>query len=150
MDWSKFDKKVDTKALQEEIKEAAESGGGQRGEVPAGTYEVKIEKMELAESKAGNPMVVVWFRILEGNYKNSIIFMNQVVTKGFQFHIVNEFLKSIFGSDADIEFAGYEQYDRLLMNSMEQIDGKMEFVLEYGENNKGFKTFKITEVFDVD
>ena len=76
--------------------------------------------------------------------------MNQVVAKGFQIHIVNDFLKSIFGSDADIEFVSYDRYDRLLMNSMEQIDGKMEFVLEYGENNKGYKTFKITEVFDVD
>ena len=40
-------------------------------------------------------MVTCWMKIVEGEYKGSLIFMNQVVTQGFQIHIVNEFVRSL-------------------------------------------------------
>lgn len=84
--WEKFDKAIDVEGLQKDVQEAAENGANFR-EVPHGEYEVKIEKLELVESKAGDPMVTVWFKVLAGDYKGSMIFMNQVITKGFQIHI---------------------------------------------------------------
>lgn len=149
MDWSKFDEQIDVEGLQKDVKDAEENGGGTRGDVPIGDYEVKIEKLELDQSKAGDPMVKVWFRILEGDYKKSVIFMNQVIKQGFQIHIVNEFLRSIF-PEAEIEFVSYAQYGQLLMNLMEDIGCKLEFALKYGETGKGFKTFEIKEVFEVE
>lgn len=149
LDFSKFDKMVDIEGLKNDIREAEENGGlGNFEEVPHGTYEVKVEKMELKESKKGDPMVSIWFKILNGNFKNSIIFMNQVITRGFQVHIVDELLRSM-DSGINIGFVSYQEYAQLLMDVHEAIDGKLEFCLEYGEN-KGFNTFKITEVFEVE
>jgi len=146
--WSKFDKAIDVTGLRKDVKEAAENGGtGEFKEVPHGTYEVKVEKMELKASKKGDPMVVIWFSILEGEYKNYKLFMNQVITQGFQIHIVNELLRAM-DSGIDIEFQNFEQYGNLLLDIHEAIDGKLEFALEYGEK-KGFNTFKIKEVYEV-
>lgn len=145
--WEKFDKMIDTNGLQKDIQEASENGGGNYKEVPLGKYEVKVDKLELSESKKGDPMVKVWFKILSGEYKNSLIFMNQVITKGFQIHIMNEFLKSL-GVEREIEFKSYVQYGQLLMDILEDIDSdKLEYSLIYGEN-KGFNTFEIEEVFE--
>lgn len=145
--WEKFDKMIDTNGLQKDIQEASENGGGNYKEVPLGKYEVKVDKLELSESKKGDPMVKVWFKILSGEYKNGLIFMNQVITKGFQIHIMNEFLKSL-GVEREIEFKSYVQYGQLLMDILEDIDSdKLEYSLIYGEN-KGFNTFEIEEVFE--
>lgn len=147
IDFSKFDKKVDLQGLKDDIAEAAANGGDFK-EVPHGNYEVKIQKLELSESKKGDPMFVCWMKILTGEYQNSLIFMNQVVTQGFQIHIVDEFLRSL-ETDVNVCFENYSQYAEMIMDIAEKIDGKLEYAVEYGEN-KGFNTFKITDVFDVE
>ena len=148
LDFSKFDKKVDLEGLKNDVIEAQENGGGDFKEVPLGKYEVAITKLELGESKKGDPMVKVWFKILEGEYKNSLIFMNQVITQGFQIHLVNEFLRSL-DTDVEITFESYSQFNELLLDVFEEVEGKLEFVLDYGEN-KGFNTFKIEDVFEAE
>ena len=148
IDFSKFDKKVDLKGLKNDILDAEENGGGNFKEVPHGNYEVAITKLELGESKKGDPMVTVWFKILDGEFKNSLIFMNQVVTQGFQSHIVDDFLRSL-ETDVEIEFESYAQFGELLMDVFEAVEGKLEFGLKYGER-KGFNTFEITDVFEVE
>ena len=146
--WEKFDKAIDVEGLQKDVQEAAENGANFR-EVPHGEYEVKIEKLELVESKAGDPMVTVWFRVLAGDYKGSMIFMNQVITKGFQIHIMNEFLRSL-DSGYDVEFRSYSQYGQLLMDIHEAIDGELEYLLKYSEGKKGFSNYEIVDVYDVE
>lgn len=148
MDFSKFNQAFDLNALKHDIQEAAENGGGNYKEVPVGKYEVKIDKMELTESKKGDPMVSVWFKVLAGEYEGSRIFMNQVVNQGFQIHIVNTFLRSL-DTGLEIGFDNFEQYANLLLDVMEKIDEqKLEFALDYGETSKGFKTFEIDEVYE--
>lgn len=147
-DFSKFDKQVDLEGLKSDIKEAEENGSDFK-EVPHGSYEVKITKLELGESKKGDPMFTCWMKILSGEYKNSLIFMNQVVTRGFQIHIVDEFLRSL-GTDVDVEFTSYAQYANMIMDIAEAIDEDgLEYAVEYGEN-KGYNTFEITEVFEAE
>ncbi|SDF77798.1 DUF669 domain-containing protein [Sporomusa acidovorans] len=147
IDFSKFDKAIDIDGLKQDVAEAAENGGTRR-EVPHGTYEVKIEKLELTESKKHDPMVSCWMRIVAGEYEKCMLFMNQVVTQGFQIHLANEFLRSL-DSGIEVEFQSYSQYNQLLMDIAEEIDGQLEYAVEYGES-KGYNTFKITEVFDVE
>lgn len=149
MDFSKFDKAVDLDGLKKDIEGAKENTGNFK-EVPHGTYEVKVEKMELVESKKGDPMVSIWFKILNGEFKNSLIFYNQVITQGFQIHLVNELLRSMDTGLEGIEFESYSQYGQLLMDVHETIDGSLEFGLKYGETSKGFPTYEITEVFEVE
>lgn len=146
--WEQFDKAIDVEGLQMDIKEAAKNGLTFK-EVPHGQYEVKIEKLELIASKAGDPMVTVWFKIVDGEYEGSMIFMNQVITRGFQIHLMNEFLRSL-ESGIEIEFKNYSQYGQLLMDVHEAIDGKYEYALVYGQNNKGFNTFEIVEVYELE
>jgi len=147
--WDKFDEAIDTKRLQEDVKEAAENGTGSFKEVPHGEYEVEVNKMELIRSKKGDPMVTIWFKVVSGEYKGSLIFFNQVITQGFQIHIVNELLRSM-DTDHDIEFVTYKQYGSLIMDIAEAIDGQLEFALKYSKGNKGFSNYEITEVFEVE
>lgn len=146
MDFEKFDKAIDLQGLKKDVEEAKENGGNYR-EVPHGTYEVSINKMELTASKKGDPMVSIWFKITAGEFKNSLIFYNQVITQGFQIHMANELLRSM-DSGIDVEFESYSQYAQLLMDIHEEVDGSLEFALKYGER-KGFNTFEITDVFEV-
>lgn len=146
--WEKFDKSIDTKGLKKDVKEAQENGGGEYEEVPYGTYEVKVDKIEMKESKKGDPMVTIWFKIIAGKLKNSIIFYNQVINKGFQIHLCNEFLKSL-DTGVSVEFDTYAQYNEVLMDVAEGSQD-LEYALEYGENKKGYPTYKITDVFEAE
>lgn len=149
--WDEFDKAIDTEGLTKDIEEAAENGGCYK-EVPHDTYEVAINKLELTKSKRGDPMVTCWMKIVAGEYTNSLIFMNQVVTQGFQIHIVNEFLRALVGEmdePIEIEFKTYNQYGNLLMDVMEAIDNNFEYSVNYGER-KGYNTFEIEEVYPLE
>ncbi len=155
--WDKFNKSVDIESLKNDIAEAAENGGNFR-EVPTGTYEVRVDKMELVETgenskNPGMPMVSIWFKILAGEFKGSLIFYNKVIAgtnnDGFMIHSNNEFLRQL-DSGMAIEFENYDQYEQLLLDIAECIDGKLEYVLEYGENKQGYKTYEIKEVFEVE
>ena len=144
--FEKWNSNVDLAGLQKDIKDAQDNNK-EFEKVPYGEYEVKLDKLELKATKKGDPMVSAWFTILEGKYKNSKLFMNQVVTQGFQIHIVNEFLRSM-GTDLVIEFVDYKQYAELLLDVAEECDtNNLEFALKY-EDNKGYDKFTITEVFE--
>ena len=148
MDWSKFDNAVDVAGLKADI-EAAASNTGDFEEVPFGEYEVRVEKLELVESKkTGNPMVSAWFKIVAGEQQGRLIFMSQVVTKGFQLHLVNELLRDM-EVETPIDFESYAQYADMLDDVYNEIKSTKTFHLEYSEDKKGYKKFKIKEVFRV-
>lgn len=145
--FEKWDSNTDLKGLQEDIVKAGENGDREFEAIPHGNYEVKLDKLELKATKKGDPMVSGWFTIIAGKYKNSKLFMNQVVTKGFQIHIVNDFLKSM-ATGMNIEFVSYKQYADLLLDVAEFCDtNNLEFAIKY-EDNKGYDKFTITEVFE--
>lgn len=140
--------RTDLAGLRKDIEEAQKDSGNREYEkVPYGNYEVKVDKMELKASKKGDPMVSIWFTILDGKYKNSKLFMNQVVMKGFQIKIVNEFLRSM-ETGVNIEFVDYSQYADMLLDVAEACDtNKLEFAVKY-EDNKGYDKFTIFDVFE--
>ena len=144
--FEKWNSYVDLAGLQKAVKDAQDNNK-EFEKVPHGEYEVKVDKMELKSSKKGDPMVSIWFTIFEGKYKKSKLFLNQVITQGFQIHIVNELLKSM-KTDLNIEFVDYKQYAELLLDVAEECDAdNLEFALKY-EDNKGYDKFTITEVFE--
>lgn len=149
-DFSRFDDELDLEELAQAI-DASEKGAGSNGdfkEVPLGNYEAKIDKLELSVSKLGKPMLTCWFKILAGEFKNSRLFMNQVIEQGFQIHIANDFLRSL-DSGLEIKFKTFKQYEQMVMDVAEAIDG-LEYAVKYGETSKGFKTFEITDVFETE
>ena len=148
--FDKWDKKVDSKALSEDVQEVEKNGGvGEYEEVPTGKYEVNIEKMEIKETKNGDPMFSCWMRILAGEFENKLLFYNQVITKGFQIALVNKFLRSLeTGIDID-SFVGYREYNNLIMDIHEAIDDAgLEYMIEYSRNKKGYPVYTIKEVFE--
>ena len=91
-------------------------------------------------------------KIVEGEYKGSLIFMNQVVTQGFQIHIANEFLRALVAEMADpveVTFKTYNQYGNMIMDIMEAIDNNFEYKVRYFEN-KGYNAFEIEEVYPLE
>lgn len=141
--WEKFDKEID-KDIQKQIEDAENS---EYAEVPLGDYEVKVDNMELKISKSGNPMVSIWFRIIAGEFNNNLLFMNQVINQPFQIGIANKILRAL-DPNKEVEFQSYSQYANLIMNIYEEIDGKFEYAIKYGEK-KGFSTFEILDIFEV-
>ena len=145
--YDEFDEEFDSGNLKKDL-EDVESGNAERKEVPYGVYEVKITKLELTKSKtSGQPMVTCWFKVVAGEMKGQLIFMNQVLSSGFGLHKCNEFLRSI--SSLPVSFESFKKYAMLLMDIMEEIDGKREYQLNYSKDNKGYNTYKIEKTFDV-
>lgn len=146
--WDEFDEKIDVEGLKADAKEAAENGGDFK-EVPHGKYEVEVNKMELKKSKNDKPMLSIWFKILEGEFKGSLIFYNQVLSTGFGMHNANEFLRSL-DSGVDVDFKNFKQYHEMLLDVYEAVNGNLEYALDYKQNakNKDFNDYEIIDVFE--
>ncbi len=147
--FDKWNKAIDVEGLAKDTKEVEANGGtGEYAEIPVGTYEVKIEKMELKESSKGDPMFSAWFRIIAGDYENQLLFMNAVITQGFQIGNVNRFLRSLDVTDT-VEFKDYAQYNDLIMDIMEGIEeAGLEYLIEYKKNKKDFPVYTVKEVYE--
>ena len=146
--FEEFDRMVDVKALAEEVEKAGDSIIYK--DVPDGKYEVKIEKMEMKLTKDNTKMMLsVWFKILTGEMQGQRLFMNQVLMEQPGVGAAVRFLKSL-GSSQEVVFRTYTQFNDLVMNIMEEIDGKYEYCLEYGHNKNGYGTFKIDEIYELE
>ena len=147
MDFKKWNAAIDAAQMEKDLEEIKKNGGADYPEIKPGEYVVKVEKMELKASKKGDPMLSIMFRIVEGEHKKACIFYNQVILQPFQIYLANEFLNSM-ETDVEAAFHGnYEEYNNIILDIAEACE-KLEFLLDYGENNKGYKTYKIKEVYE--
>jgi hypothetical protein len=155
--FEKYADKIDAEELKASQKEITENAsGGNYPEVPVGDYEVKVEKIECKKAKtSGNPMVSIWFKILEGRFEDSMIFYNGVFHEDWLRHRVVKMLSALMDDDkheAEINLilkSGDVDYiNNFVMDIHEEIDGKFEYLLAYGEK-KGFNTYDIERVYDV-
>lgn len=148
IDFSKYDRETDLEGLKEDTQKAIENGG-EFDEVPPGTYEVAISELELTMSKSDKPMVKIWYTILSGDYENNKIFQYQLVDKGQKLAIIKPLLEKLSDGEIEVSFESFAQYANLIDEIKEFAeDNSLEYSLEYGENKKGFKTYKILEVFE--
>lgn len=138
---NKFDSMFDLNGLREDAKKSEDENNKEYKDVPFGTYEVKIEKAELKESKTHKPMVSMWFKIIAGENKDQMIFYNQVVNEGFQLGIVYKMLSKIAG--ADLHFESFTVLEDTLGACVD-----IELSLEYSEGKKGFANYKVLQVFN--
>lgn len=147
--FDKWNKAINTEELAKDVKEVEENGGtGEYAEVPVGNYEIKFEKMELTESSKGKPMFTAWMRILSGDFKNNLLFMNSVIEQGFQIGNVNTFLRNLEAVDV-VEFKDYNQYNNLILDIAEAIDDQgLEYQVEYKKNKKDFPIYTIKEMYE--
>lgn len=149
MDFSKFDKQIDSETLKKDIAEAAENNQ-QFEETPNGTYVVKVENLEVGSTKDGRPMLKAMFRITEGEQKKRCLFMNRVLfgTKNDGNMIASAigFLKSL-DSGIDVEFETYSQFADLVLDIFEEIENTLIYEVEY--DAEAFNSVSIKEVFEV-
>lgn len=158
-------------SMAPEVLQASEeemNNSGDYPEIPHDVYVVEIgslekkdgtvvhEGLENRQSKKGDMMISIVFRILEGEFSDQLIFYNKLYsTHDFMRHqnaellsalidqpnmkpVINEILKSDNQDDIND-----------LCNEVLDIVSGHEYTLDYNVTNKGYDTFTITEVFDV-
>lgn len=133
--FAKFNTTVNKDELRKQIGEAAKNNSGYYKEVPAGIYEGEIEKMELASTKDGRPMLKVQFRIKEGEYKKQCLFMNRVCagTKNDMNMIASvEGWINKLEPENPVEFVGdYDDFAEQIMDAAEDICGVLGVEVTY-------------------
>lgn len=157
-DWTQFQVKVNAEDM-EKLDKLEQTADGDYENVPYGQYEVSVRKLELGTSKKGDPMVKLWFKVINNPEVKGIIFYNRVVFGKYatmNLNIVNRLLKTMktdvdltaknFVTDGAID---YGKYAELLEAVYDDIKAKgYEYALDYNVNEKGFDTYNITEVFE--
>ena len=154
--FEKYSSKINSEELaasQKEIKDNASSTD--RPEIPAGKYEVKVDNIEAKTSSKGNPMVSIQFRILTGKFEKSCIFYNGVFHEDWMRHRVAKMLSDLI-ADGDntamvnlILKGSLSEVNNFCMDVAEDIsDKKLEYLLDYGVDKKGYQTYKIAEVYE--
>lgn len=156
MDFSKFDKEINTKELQKQVAEAEKNGGGDYPEIPKGKYMCRLEKLELGTTKDKDkrPMLKAMMRIIEGEHKKHCLFLNRPIygTKNDANMIASAvgFLKKLEPSEdvGPVVFRNYSQFSDLIDDIMEDVDGELEYEVQYDPD--AFNSITIKEVYEVD
>lgn len=150
MDFTKFDKEVNAQEMAKSIEEAKNNPQTSNKEVPAGTYIVKLEKMELGATKDGRPMFKVMCRIVEGEFKKWCLFLNRVIygTKNDANMIASVlgWLETL-GSDVEVEFKSYSQLADTILDVYEVLTDSVELEVAYDPDN--FNSISVKDVFDI-
>lgn len=151
MDYSKFDELINGRELAKEVSEIDRNGNGNGEfvEVPDDKYEVDLVDLSLGESKKdGLPRVTAKFRILKGPQKNKYIWAFWGVARSYGMHDLHEFLKDMQPS-TEIEFDGnWNHYAEMLRDVLEEMSGKIYFVLDKGKNDKGYPEYRIEDSWE--
>ena len=154
--FEKYSSKINSEELAASQKEIqANSTSTDRPESPAGKYEVKVDNIEAKTSSKGNPMVSIQFRILAGKFEKSCIFYNGVFHEDWMRHRVAKMLSDLI-ADGDntamvnlILKGSLSEVNNFCMDVAEDISGKkLEYLLDYGVDKKGYQTYKIAEVYE--
>ena len=162
MDFSQFEKDIDLDHIQKDIEEAKHNAGtGEYPEVPSGTYTVQLVKMEVGacggKAKIPTaPLLKADFKILEGEFKNSHLFVNKVLytdrnddkwNMAKLLANVIGWLESLEPSDevGDIVFENYDQFSDLILDIAEDVS-ELEYQVKYDKD--AFNAVSIEDVFE--
>lgn len=154
MSWEAFDETVNDE-LKNEIMTVEASDIDY--DIPYGKYDVIVDKIELKPTKSsGIPMMSVWMKIIDGPHAKGRLFYNQVMNpiadkrvRAFQIHNAVKFLESLKPEGVNVKFESFTQLDALCGEVLDAIAGRREYRIEYDSNDKGYDTYKVIEVYDV-
>ena len=145
--FDQFDSEFDTQALAADVA-SAQANSGKYEEPPCDTYEVKVTYIGIGKTKSDKPMAKVTFEIVAGELTGRRIYMNQVLTAGFQIHIFNEFLRS-FKTSIPVSFTTFREYNRTMIDVKAECDErKLTFLLNFSKDKKNYNVFTIEQVFE--
>ena len=147
--WQNFDLKIDNTLLNDLAN--ASSNNSDFEELPLGRYEVKINSMELTQSKNGDPMTKTIFEVVQGQCKGRYMFKNSVIYKGDSkdaWRLKQEltFINSLQPRDK-VNFYSFSDFEKQISNAFADINSrKLEYLIEIKEKNN-FRTYSIVEVY---
>ena len=147
--WQNFDLKIDNNLLNDIAN--ASSNNSEFEELPLGRYEVKINSMELTQSKKGDPMTKTIFEVVQGQYKGRYIFKNSVIYKGdrndaWRLKQEIDFINSLQPRDK-VNFYSFSDFEKQVSNAFADINSrKLEYLIEIKEKNN-FRTYSVIEVY---
>ena len=148
MDWTEFDNKLDNEIMDQLNKLESGEATGDFEEVPVGKYEIVPEKIEVTTSKNGNPMTVAWLRIVEGPFRNSMLFNHMVMKEKFGIHRAKEFIHKLEPS-SPVKFESFTQWDIYIKGVSEEVCCQSSYVMKYGKkkakNGNEYSTFEIID-----
>ena len=147
--WQNFDLKIDNTLLNDIAN--ASSNSGEFEELPLGRYEVKINSMQLTQSKNGDPMTKTIFEVVQGQYKGRYMFKNSVIYKGDRndaWRLKQEltFINSLQPTN-QVNFYSFSDFEKQISNAFADINSrKLEYLVEIKEKNN-FRTYSVIEVY---
>lgn len=147
--WQNFDLKIDNTLLNDLAN--ASTNNGEFEELPLGRYEVKINSMQLTQSKNGDPMTKTIFEVVQGQYKGRCMFKNSVIYKGDRndaWRLKQElnFINSLQPNN-EVNFYSFSDFEKQISNAFADINSrKLEYLVEIKEKNN-FRTYSIVEVY---
>lgn len=138
----------------EELAKKVEETNNEFKELPEGEYVCMVTGMEPTVSKSNKPMVKIVFKVIEGDFSNRLIFINQVIEQPFQINIANQLLRGL-ATDHDVKFKDYVSYATLVEDvANDCIDRKeclVEVVVNEGKGNnagKFYTNYKVTKAYN--
>ena len=147
--WQNFDLKIDNNLLND-ISNAS-TNTGEFEELPLGRYEVKINSMQLTQSKNGDPMTKTIFEVVQGQYKGRYMFKNSVIYKGDRndaWRLKQElnFINSLQPTN-QVNFYSFSDFEKQISNAFADVNSrKLEYLVEIKEKNN-FRTYSVIEVY---
>lgn len=139
------------KKMAQEVDELDKNGGKREyKDVPDGEYEVKITKLEYAESKKDRkPMLACSAKILKGEQKGEYLNIYFMLDNSYGMHLSGEFLRDL-DTDVDVKFKGdIDDYKEQIADVFEALDGKLEYGIKKVTKDK-YSNYEITDVFEVE
>lgn len=146
--WQNFDLKIDNNLLNDIANASANT---EFEELPLGRYEIKINSMELTQSKKGDPMTKTIFEVVQGQYKGRYIFKNSVIYKGDRNdarRLKQEliFINSLQPNN-EVNFYSFSDFEKQVSDAFADINSrKLEYLVEIKEKNN-FRTYSVIEVY---
>jgi len=109
-------------------------------ELPDGKYQVTVNKAQLAESNAGDPMIKWDLVVISGNHEGRHIFKNSVISKksmpyvkadllllGLQLQLISElprYLPELLDKKLEVTVRTKEKYKNIYFNRLLTIPGR--------------------------
>ena len=146
--WQNFDLKIDNNLLNDIANASANT---EFEELPLGRYEVKINSMELTQSKNGDPMTKTIFEVVQGQYKGRYMFKNSVIYKGdskdaWRLKQELNFINSLQPRN-EVNFYSFSDFEKQISEAFADVNSrKLEYLVEIKEKNN-FRTYSIVEVY---
>ena len=146
-----FDKFTDklTDAFYSEVEEIEKLNESMNfNKVPDGEYKVEIIDMAVKQSRKGNWMIQVLFKILEGKYENDVVPAYMMVNKR-NIESNNEFLTSL-DSGIKVECVSITQYKQLVDDIFVVILHEKQYDIKVSTSASGFTNYKVLNAYTVE